>query len=776
MKRLTYVEIDLRYCSRTYGVAPCTAQLGVTGAEKCFNTRKTCQDIAHYAETPTTIRFMKNTSYAPRSPYAIPSVTDVSFSPGEVSLGGDLGVRSGVTITFGEHRHSDAGVGLDKYVTERTYNPFEQGTFWARFRSRQPYLQGQPLRVIQGELGEDFDDMEVRHYIIDSIDGPSPDGRFTIVGRDVLKLADGEKAQAPIASRGFLATDLDADAFQFRVLPSGIGETYPTFGHVNVGGKEIMAYSRTGDLFALTRGQYNTAATKHSAQDRVQWCLVYSSQNAAVILQSLLGVYAGISLSYIPIFQWLAETNEFLKNVYSTIITEPTSVRELASELIEQAALAVWWSDTEQLIKLRVLRSIPGSARTINESVYLKGTLGVQEQPSKRVSQVWTFFGRQNPLKSLDDEDNYRSCEVSIDKDAEKAYNDPAIKKIYSRWIPAFGRPVASRLNLIHLGRFRDPPRRVQFGLSRTAAPVALGEGCRVSGISFQTPYGRSEALPVQITRIKPDDDRIGVEGEELRYTNVGSLDPNVHVVIIDANSFNLNLKTIHDTIYPVATAGQTVRCIIESGVIIGSLSTSLPALDTGVFASGVILQVINNGLIQGMGGSGGVGGSNPNNGSNGGVGGAAFIARVPMTMNNAGFIWGGGGGGGGGGVATGKNVSNGVFFACGGGGGAGGAGTQAGSGAAGGGGSVSGADGLAGGPTVGGSGGAGGAFQSTGGGVGGAGGSPGAAGQDGSDGSAGNPDPTFTSGGDGGAGGPATFGAANITFTAGGDIRGAVT
>ena len=52
------IEIDLDYCDNTYGIAPCTAQVGVTGTQKCFNTAKTCQDRPNYIKSPKTYRFL----------------------------------------------------------------------------------------------------------------------------------------------------------------------------------------------------------------------------------------------------------------------------------------------------------------------------------------------------------------------------------------------------------------------------------------------------------------------------------------------------------------------------------------------------------------------------------------------------------------------------------------------------------------------------------------------------------------------------------------------
>ncbi len=45
---LQIVELIQPWCGLTYGSAPCTAAVGVTGDRKCFNTRKTCQDRDNY--------------------------------------------------------------------------------------------------------------------------------------------------------------------------------------------------------------------------------------------------------------------------------------------------------------------------------------------------------------------------------------------------------------------------------------------------------------------------------------------------------------------------------------------------------------------------------------------------------------------------------------------------------------------------------------------------------------------------------------------------------
>src|SRR6478752_3875134 len=111
MRSLTYVELDLPYCSLTFGVAPCTA----TGDVKCFNTLKTCQDRLNFTPEDRTLRFSVDTLDLPQETHSIPCIESMSFTPGTVSLGKDLGTRSSLSVTFRDFKFSDVGVAGDKY-------------------------------------------------------------------------------------------------------------------------------------------------------------------------------------------------------------------------------------------------------------------------------------------------------------------------------------------------------------------------------------------------------------------------------------------------------------------------------------------------------------------------------------------------------------------------------------------------------------------------------------------------------------------------------------
>lgn len=724
-----------------------------------------------YAEGLTTLRFAVPTDYLPREIESIPSIKEVHSVPAIVSLSGDLGQRAAFTVTLRDHPWSDAGEGFDKYVAERAYDPFTQGTFWGKFRARQPYLRGRPLRVIRGLLGQELDEMETRHYLIDSFDGPMPDGTYQLVAKDILKLADGDRAQAPVLSNGFLISAITNVATSATLSPTGIGALeYPASGYVAIGGKEICAFTRSGDVLTLTRAQLGTVAQAHSAQDRVQLVLRYVGVDPATIIADLLENYAAVDPAFIPVADWLVETAANLQRVYTATLAEPTAVKALINELVEQAGLAMWWDDIGREIRLQVLRAVPTDADTFTEDNVLKGSLKIREQPGKRESQVWVYFGQINPLEAADEAKNYRSVSTVTEPTAEDDYGSPVIKKIYSRWIAAFGRSSADKVGALRLARFRDPPRRFNFDLfSQGPVDAVLGGGYQLTAWPLQDALGAASSAAIQLTQVNAEPDKTSVEAEEVLFTNQpGSSDDGIRYIIIDTDAFNINLRTTHDTLYPAITGSESpavsIVCIIAAGAIVGSAVTALASFIVGSWPVGTSVTLRGTGKIEGAGGAGGVGGGSGFgvNGSVGNPGGTALYTRFPVKIElpASGKIWSGGGGGGGGGQWV---QLSGGFAQDPGGGGGGGAGVVGGAGGGG-----AGPVGAEGSPTAGGVG-----AVSLHGGRGGNGGSPGVAG------GAGNGSISFGSsilyaGGAGGAAGIAIDGVSFITYTVtGGQVLG---
>ena len=229
----------------------------------------------------------------------------------------------------------------------------------------------------------------------------------------------------------------------------------------------------------------------------------------------------------------------------------------------------------------------------------------------------------------------------------------------------------------------------------------------------------------------------------------------------ISTNQTNANLRTL------AVNAGwdqsKKVVATVGSGVEIRSTTGGTPALTiNGSFPNGV--ELVNGGVIVGLGGNGGRGGWSPGfvdpNGAAGGAGGTAVAVSVAVSIRNNATISGGGGGGGGGGL--GENCS----FQ--GGGGGGGGGNGYGSGGAAGLADGNGTAGSAGGQLTGGAGGPGRNYFGGIGGNGGAGGTNAASGTAGGSGSAGT-------GGAGGSGGAAITGNSNVTWLAFGTRYGSI-
>jgi len=583
-KVLSYVEIDVDRCSLVYGSAPCTASIPTTGDQKCWNSLGTCQDRANFATVATTIRFCMPADYRSQDIEAWPNIANITFQPAILSLGKDLGTRSSLKVTFEEHPWADTGPLYDKYLADRTYDPWEQGTFWAKLRARNPFMRGRAMRWIQGTDDQAIADMDTRHFLIESFDGPDDSGRFTIIAKDALKMADGDRAQAPLLSPGRLNANITDVATSATLAPTGIGDTdYPASGYLNIGGKEIVSFTRSSDTLTITRAQFNTDAVAHTAGDRLQLCLYYSAEDPADIVEDLLTTYAGVDAGLITIAAWQAESAAFYRRVNTRLIAEPTPVKMLLSELIEQCGLAIWWDDLDEQIRFQVLRAVSTSAELYDDDNIVEGSLRVREQPEKRISQVWTRFGQFNPLKSADAADNYRSSVRTVDLDAELDEGQKAIKEIFSAWIPFGGLTAATRVNDIQLGRFLTAPRHFTWQVYRWgSATPTMGEGVQIEGMVLQDATGARETVPVQITRIEPREDVYIVEAEEMLFVNIDTEDLDTRTIIIDANTYDVNLRTMHDALFPALDGGEIVTCIINSGVIVGSTSISTPAFDLG--------------------------------------------------------------------------------------------------------------------------------------------------------------------------------------------------
>ena len=148
--------------------------------------------------------------------------------------------------------------------------------------------------------------------------------------------------------------------------------------------------------------------------------------------------------------------------------------------------------------------------------------------------------------------------------------------------------------------------------------------------------------MPAQVVKALPGDESIKVKAQEISWYTYDDQPDQGKLVVIDNDVLDFNFRTVYDKSYAAPESGDTITCLIESGVKVGTSTSSGFAFTVGTWnESGITLKLINNGYIVGKGGNGG---SYPG-AKNGEDGADALYTRQAVTVTNNGTIGGGGGG-----------------------------------------------------------------------------------------------------------------------------------
>ncbi len=662
-KPITLAELDFERCSLTYGVSPCTAaptfiaildedgnpvldELGEpiyqeaegTGGGKCYNTRASCQDVPNFTRETVTYTFCEPRSDLPVGLAAIPCLRAVTTAPTKLDIGQGLGQRSSASLTLQDFSHHDRG--FDAYVADRA-SP-ARGTFWGRFRARNPYYFGRVCRIKTGYLtdgGVLEENLVTRTYVIEQFAGPDIGGKVQITAKGILKLADDERAQAPMPSTGVLLADISNSATSLTLSPTGIGDDeYPASGFARIG-REVVSFTRAADVLTIVRAQWNTEASAHSANDTAQLCLFYSSERLDDICADLLLNYANVPSAYVPVADWADEVTAYLPRTYTARITEPIGVKQLLTELVQQAPFYLWDDERAAQIKLRAIRGPDADAPLLTDAAhFIAGGLSVADQPDQWISQVWVYIGQIDPTESLDKTGNYRQLVISADPDSEgvNTNNRKSIRKLFSRWLTS--KAAADELGDQLIDRFGETPRLLNFTLDAKDYALWTGAVCQAQTRVVQDAQGNPATLTLQVLEASES-----AVAHQFKYSALSfryaQPSPVARVITISADTYNFNLYDAYVALYGVPTSAVTLGCVIEIGVSVARNGTSGAAFVVDRFPSGSILSLENNGRIQGRGGNAG----NFGDGSNGQT---ALKVSVPLTVDNLAEIFGGGGGG----------------------------------------------------------------------------------------------------------------------------------
>ncbi|NND39268.1 MAG: hypothetical protein HKO06_06700, partial [Pseudomonadales bacterium] len=513
-------------------VGGCTAD-GATG-EECYNTLATCASNQDYDGSSTlTLRFSMAGTAPIMGENVYPAVKSINIAPTKLAPGKGLSSRSKVEVKLIDF--TDADRLTDPYFADRDYIATDQGTFFGKLLARNKHHQTRDMRVKVGYFPSDGSAADLTdfdrtyNYIIDRIEGVDAKGNVTIVGKDILSLADGLKVKVPEASTGTLNGAI-TDVATSLTLQSGEGSDYDASGYVRIG-DEIIQYTgiTTDTLTGLTRGSAGTTAAAHSDDDSVQQCVEYgfsSTQRVDVVVDDLLQTYAGISASYIPLAtDWDSEADTWLASYnLKNIISEPTELNKLLDQICVECGIDLWWSDVDQEVKLKAQVPATSSVDTLDDNLILRDKASIKSDIKDRLSQVYFYTGRRDYTGNDDDVGNYSSVAVRVDADSEgsEEYNSKGIKKVFCQWVntAALAGQQASRL----LNRYVEPPQQLKATIDISQTDFETGDLFLLDSDICQGADGSNKTLEFQMLSTKLDADKQTIAVEGLRFlSSVGN-------------------------------------------------------------------------------------------------------------------------------------------------------------------------------------------------------------------------------------------------------------
>jgi len=663
------VELHMKSCSLEFGVGACPA----TGTP-CFNTEATCPVFGSFVETEKIYRFIEPVENMPLKSGFIPSLKSVSITPGAIKVGGGLGTRAVASISFFDHPHSD--IGIDPYRDTRSYEPFDQGTFWGKFRARNPYYLGNLVRIYHGYITNNnitsfnYNNAISMDFYIESISQPSS-GTVTIVGKDPLKAADDKRALAPRLNSGMMQSSITAAVGQvITLLPAGVGNLeYETSGTVIMAG-ECAEFTRTGDAMTLTvRGVRGTTAQAHDAETAVQQVLIYRN-TAAEICQDLLETYADVDPSLIRPDEWNAECDSYLPFLYDAFMVKPTPVKDLITALGTESPFDIFWNERRNVIEFKAVKSPPLDAPVWDDNkTFLESDVSLSDAPDMRVSTVIINFDVINPAGDLEDPNNYRQTHVAIDTDSVRRYGGQVVKTINSKFLSASNRAAAEFAASVYMARFADVPIKLSANIDPKDGGVWTGDCVFVDHYKIQDATGANAVTPYQVTSVTQKGESL--DYDLITYGNVEDVTTEFLIILddeyIDLRSATtemhlppLTLRELFDRRFSTEPDTRTVRVRIGVNGILGHRDNSYAIIINDAewpVATPIIIEIEDGGdtggYVVGRGGDGAVYitpyDSAPEFAYNRVAkdGGNAIFTDRPITILNNGVIGAGGGGGG---------------------------------------------------------------------------------------------------------------------------------
>lgn len=516
------LEVDLKWCGNTYGVAPCTAS-GPAGTE-CYQSYRSCQDKANFDPTTKTVSFCSPGAPLPADVQSRPYIKrdGVQLSPTEIDPWKGLAVRASATVSLQDEPCPDHE--FDPYHATRS--AAAGGSFWSRLLARFHY-SNLPARLKRAYFTDGWDagDFVTEYYIVEGITGPDSTGNVQIKLKDLLQLST--KALVPAPTPGKLAVALGTNDLSMT-LETGNGAYYAAAGYVRVGDQIIRYTSSAGDVLSWPdstyRSQFGTTAVEQAVGDGVQQCKVYSAARVHEVIEDLCNE-AGIADANIDLTGNEADDDQWLGVRYAmtTCLSEPTPVSTYLEELGQQTGGAIWLDPEEQKVKYRYIgpqspAALAGNTLT-REANLIDGQTRILPQDALRLTRAAVFYSLVTATSNPREGKNYMRPAIYIDADAESdnEYGDVRDRAIYSRWFTSDNDLAMQGYIARLVGQYRDVPRHIECKVDAKDAEIREGDLYDVTTAQLVGLAGSAQAVRCLVVRRRDNGNGIDLT---LRTTN----------------------------------------------------------------------------------------------------------------------------------------------------------------------------------------------------------------------------------------------------------------
>lgn len=498
------IELDLDFCDLVHGVGACSST--ETTGNECYNTLNTCHVTDDYDKTTKTIRLCSNIPGLPFTELdAFPCIESVNISPPTINPGNSLGVFGDVNITLSDFPHDD--VGIDPYYANRSYTPFDIGTFFGKLHARNEFFTNRPMRVKVGYISQTgldlVNDFRTYLFFIEELNPPNSRQKVTIKGKDIFRIT--EKTMFPEVTDSELATAATSTATTLNITRI---DSLASSGRVQINDEIIIYTGKSGDtITGCTRGADGSTADEHDAGDSVQQCYHCSARPVEDVLEDLC-LAAGIDSSYLPTTDWATYAATWFSGYnLTTTIGKPEKIKDLISELVRDTLIMPYWNPIDAEITLSgFVPPLTNLAESVNDTDnIIKGSMSVRRMTSEQITQKVIHFGLRDYSQKVEEE-NCSFHFISDDADAASADQYGSIKSdaIVSRWFTAANAPQA----LTTISRMRTqrtkPPLLVKFKIdAKDEDKVKTALGIELTARNIQGVTGAAEPTQMQVISSK---------------------------------------------------------------------------------------------------------------------------------------------------------------------------------------------------------------------------------------------------------------------------------